>query len=77
MLATNASYNGSTETGAQALTKAIEVAGSPSLTAETYASLLAFAQQASPAGLGVNDFRMLRQNALRQLVASSPDTQLS
>jgi uncharacterized protein (DUF1800 family) len=77
MLATNASYNGSTETGPQALAKAIEVAGSPSLTAETYAALLAFAQQASPAGLGVNDFRMLRQNALRQLVASSPDAQLS
>ena len=77
MVATNASYNGSTETGAQALTKAIEVAGSPSLTAETYAALLAFAEQASPGGLGVNDFRMLRQNALRQLVASSPDAQLS
>jgi hypothetical protein len=77
MVATSASYNGSTETGAQALTKAIEVAGSPSLTAETYAALLAFAEQASPVGLGVNDFRMLRQNALRQLVASSPDAQLS
>ena len=77
MVATNASYNGSTETGPQALTKAIEVAGSPSLTAETYAALLAFAEQASPGGIGVNDFRMLRQNALRQLIASSPDAQLS
>ena len=36
-----------------------------------------FAEQASPGGIGVNDFRMLRQNALRQLVASSPDAQLS
>ena len=77
MVATNASYNGSTETGAQALAKAIEVAGSPPLTAETYAALLAFAEQASPGGIGVNDFRMLRQNALRQLIASSPDAQLS
>jgi uncharacterized protein (DUF1800 family) len=76
MVATAASYAGSTETAEQALAKAIAVAGNPSLTAETYSALLAFAQQAAPAGLGPNDARMLRQNALRQLVASSPDAQL-
>jgi uncharacterized protein (DUF1800 family) len=76
-LATSASYNGSTENGAQALAAAIEAAGRPALTAETYAALLAFAEQPAPAGMGVNDFRALRQNALRQLAAASPDAQLS
>jgi uncharacterized protein (DUF1800 family) len=76
-LATSASYNGSTETGAQALATAIDAAGAPALTAETYAALLAFANQAAPVGMGVNDFRALRQNALRQLVAASPDAQVS
>ena len=76
-LATSASYNGSTETGAEALAAAIEAAGRPALTAETYAALLAFAEQPAPAGMGANDFRALRQNALRQLAAASPDAQLS
>ncbi|MEA2143469.1 MAG: hypothetical protein QOI64_1899 [Solirubrobacteraceae bacterium] len=76
-LATAASYAGSTETGAQALATAIDAAGRPALTAETYATLLAFAEQPAPAGTGANDFRALRQNALRQLAASSPDAQLS
>jgi uncharacterized protein (DUF1800 family) len=76
-LATSASYAGSTETGAQALAAAIEASGRPALTPETYAALLAFAEQPAPVGLGAADFRALRQNALRQLVASSPDAQLS
>ena len=76
-LATPASYNGSTETGVQALASAIAAAGAPALTAETYAALLAFANQAKPVGLGDNDFRALRQSALRQLVAASPDAQVS
>ena len=61
----------------QALAAAIDAAGRPALTAETYAALLAFAEQPAPVGMGVNDFRALRQNALRQLVAASPDAQLS
>jgi uncharacterized protein (DUF1800 family) len=76
-LATSASYAGSTETGAQALATAIAAAGSPALTSETYAALLAFAEQPAPAGLGAADFRALRQNALRHLVASAPDAQIS
>jgi uncharacterized protein (DUF1800 family) len=75
--ATNASYNGSTETGAQALARAIDHVGRPALTSETYAALLAFAEQPSPGGISVNDFRALRQNALRMLTATSPDAQLS
>jgi uncharacterized protein (DUF1800 family) len=76
-LATAASYAGSTETAVQALTAAIAAAGAPALTAETYAALLAFAEQPSPAGLSAGDFRALRQNALRQLAAAAPDAQLS
>ena len=77
-LATAASYAGSAaETGAQALATAIDAAGAPALTAETYAALLAFADQPAPVGMGSNDFRALRQNALRHLVTSSPDAQLS
>ena len=38
---------------------------------------MAFAEQPAPAGVGVSDFRALRQNALRQLIATSPDAQLS
>ncbi len=75
--ATAASYVGSSETAAQALSAAIAAAGAPALTPETYAALLAFAEQPAPLGLGVNDFRALRQNALRQLVAASPDAQVS
>jgi uncharacterized protein (DUF1800 family) len=76
-LATAASYTGSTETGAEALAAAIDAAGRPALTAETYAALLTFADQGAPIGTGGADFRALRQNALRQLVASSPDAQVS
>jgi uncharacterized protein (DUF1800 family) len=76
-VATNASYAGSTETGAQALARAIDLVGRPALTSETYAALQAFADQPSPGGISTNDFRALRQNALRMLVATSPDAQLS
>jgi uncharacterized protein (DUF1800 family) len=76
-VATSASYAGSAETGTQALATAIDAAGRPALTPETYAALLAFANQAAPIGMGLADFRALRQNALRQLVASSPDAQVS
>ena len=76
-LATAASYAGSAETPAQALGTAIGAAGAPALTAQTYAALLAFAELPAPMGIGAGDFRALRQNALRHLVAASPDAQLS
>ena len=76
-VATNASYAGSTETGAQALARAFDHVGRPALTSETYTALLAFAEQAQPGGVGSGDFRALRQNALRQLIATAPDAHLS
>ena len=76
-VATNASYSASTETGAEALARAFDHAGRPALTTETYTALQAFAEQPSPGGISTADFRALRQNALRQLIATAPDAQLS
>jgi len=76
-IATSASYSGSTETPAQALARAIDHVGRPALTSETYAVLQAFAEQPTPAGESAAGYRALRQNALRMLVATSPDAQLS
>jgi len=74
---TSAHYTGSTETGAEALATAIAHVGGPALTAETLAVLRAFADQLIPAGESQASFRALRQNALRILVATSPDFQVS
>ncbi len=71
-----ADYSGSTETGAQALEAAIAYTGGPALTPETIATLRAFAEQAAPVGIGAATYRALRQNALRQLIASCPDHQV-
>jgi uncharacterized protein (DUF1800 family) len=71
-----ADYSGSTETGAQALDAALAFAGAPTLTSETLATLLAFADQAAPLGYDGATYRALRQNALRQLIASCPDHQV-
>jgi uncharacterized protein (DUF1800 family) len=68
---TQASYNGSTETGAQALAAAIAHLGNPALSPGTLAVLGAFADQP----ISASD-RWLRQNALRILVATSPDCQV-
>jgi hypothetical protein len=68
-----ADYSGSAETGAEALAAAIARLGTPALTPETYAVLQAFADLTIPAGLGQADFRAMRQIALRQLIATSPD----
>ena len=76
-LPTYGSWADSTETPTQALAAAIAAAGRPPLTPETYAALLAFAQQPAPAGESAAGYRSLRQNALRHLIASSPDAQLS
>jgi uncharacterized protein (DUF1800 family) len=71
-----ADYSGSTETGAQGLDAALAYAGRPTLTSETLATLQAFADQPAPLGTGGATYRALRQNALRQLVASGPDHQV-
>jgi uncharacterized protein (DUF1800 family) len=71
---TAAHDNGSTETGAQALAAAIAFAGSPALSPGTLAVLQAFADQPAPVGeTNAAGYRALRQNALRILVATSPD----
>jgi hypothetical protein len=52
----------------------------PTLTAETSLSLLNFAQTVLPATMSSSQqksYRAGRQNALRQLVAASPDMQVS
>ena len=76
-LPTHGSWADSTETPTQALAAAIAAAGRPPLTPATYAALLAFAQQPAPAGESAAGYRSLRQNALRHLIASCPDAQLS
>jgi uncharacterized protein (DUF1800 family) len=74
---TSASYSGSSETGDEALARAFDHVGRPALTSETYTALQAFAQQAAPPNTSGSDFRAQRQNVLRQLIATSPDAQLS
>jgi hypothetical protein len=71
-----ADYNGSSETGAQALDAALAFTGSPALTSESLATMRAFAEQPAPAGIDGATYRALRQNALRQLIASCPDHQV-
>jgi len=69
-----ADYSGATETAAQALAAAVARLGTPALTPETYGALQAFADlPALPAELDPASFRAMRQIALRQLVATSPD----
>ena len=66
------------QTGAQALTAARAAWGSPDLTPETVAKLLAFSESAAPAAgddSSQASLRAQRFNALRQLVAASPDYQ--
>ncbi|MEA2219590.1 MAG: hypothetical protein QOJ35_2216 [Solirubrobacteraceae bacterium] len=70
---TAAHYSGSTETGTQALAAAIAHVGQPALTPETTAVLQALADQPAPVGTDMASYRALRQNALRILVATSPD----
>jgi hypothetical protein len=71
-----ADYSGSAETGAQALEAALAYVNGPSLSAESLATLLAFADQPAPAGIDGATYRALRQNALRQLISSCPDHQV-
>jgi hypothetical protein len=72
----SADYAGSTETGLQAVDTALAYVGGPGLTSESLSTLLAFAEQAAPAGVDAAWHRALRQNALRQLIVSCPDHQV-
>jgi uncharacterized protein (DUF1800 family) len=69
-------YAGSTETGAQALATAIAHVGSPVLSPGTLAVLQAFADLPASGDTNAAGYRALRQNALRTLVATSPDFQV-
>ena len=71
-----AHYSGSTETGAQALSAALDHLGKPALTPETAAALQALADLPAPAGFDQATYRAHRQNMLRQLIATSPDYQV-
>lgn len=74
--ATSGSYSGSTETPAEAVAAALRFWGDPTIGADTLGVLRAYADQARPSGVGSADFRAMRQNGLRHLLASSPDFQV-
>jgi hypothetical protein len=68
------------ETPAQAVAAARAFWGDPLLTAETVAALTTFATTCLPVSMGSwqrHGYRAIRQNALRVLVATSPDLQTS
>ena len=69
-----------TETPAQAVAKALRFWGDPVVDAETVAGLEEFGEAVEAAITATwqnNDFRGLRQNALRMMVAMSPEMQTS
>lgn len=71
---------GGTETPQEAVDRALAFWGSPTLTDETRARLLTFATDCEALGNPKDKKRThwcLRQNALRQLIATSPDYQTS
>ncbi len=71
---------GNTETPDQALTRALGTWANPELTGETRASLQNFSNTCMPPtnnGYQQNAYRAMRQNALLQLIATSPDLQTS
>jgi uncharacterized protein (DUF1800 family) len=75
----NQTYS-STETAAEALTAAQAFLGNPAITTQSLAALLSFATSAVPGtvtGNTAKDLRAQRQNALRHLIATSPDLQVS
>jgi hypothetical protein len=73
---TSGSYSGSTETPAEAVSAALRFWGDPTIGDATLDVLRAYAEQPHPSGLSGNDFRAMRQNGLRHLLASSPDFQV-
>lgn len=74
--ATSGSYSGSTETPAEAVAAALRFWGDPTVGADTLGALRAYADQPRPSGYSNSDFRAMRQNSLRHLLASSPDFQV-
>lgn len=71
---------GSTETPDEAVNRALATWAQPEVTPETRSSLLGFASSCLPAVMNKNQqntYRAQRQNALLQLIASSPDLQTS
>lgn len=71
---------GKTETPDEALARALGTWAQPEVTPETRGSLLGFAQTCLPGTMNTyqqNAYRAQRQNALLQLIASSPDLQTS
>lgn len=68
------------ETAAEAVAAALAYWGNPTLTPTTAAALNAFAQRAQDAANSnwkKKPYRVMRQNALRTLIATSPDMQTS
>ena len=74
--ATSAGYTGSTETPAEGVAAALRFWGDPTIGDATLGVLRAYADQPRPSGMSWNDFRAMRQNGLRHLIASSPDFQV-
>ena len=66
------------ETPAEALTKALNYWGSPTLSQTTTDALIAFGEDVEAAAVAnwqEHQYRALRQNALRMLIATAPDLQ--
>jgi len=74
--ATSGGYAGSTETPAEAVAAALRFWGDPTIGAGTMGVLTTYANQARPSAYSQSDFRAMRQNGLRHLIASSPDFQV-
>jgi hypothetical protein len=69
-----------TETAAQALASALAYWGQPPLSSESQQCIAQFAQSCLPADIAEweqSSYRAIRQNALRMLIATSPDMQVS
>jgi len=61
-----------------AVTRAVDFLNNPTISADTRAALVAFASSCLPAAMKsweVSPYKAMRQNALRQLVATAPDYQ--
>jgi hypothetical protein len=89
-LATPGNWNGSvdtwhgsyskTEDAETAVARAVDFMGNPVLTDDTKGALLQFARTCLPAAMASwqqGPYRAMRQNALRQLIVTSPDYQTS
>ncbi|MDP9401489.1 MAG: DUF1800 domain-containing protein, partial [Actinomycetota bacterium] len=74
---TGAAMGPDTESPEAALAAAVAFWGEPSLSDATRSALLAFAAQPPPTDASTADWRAQRVNALRHLVAMSPDLQVS